>query len=155
MMLRYVEVALSPYEVPGERSICIYIAGCQNSCVGCHFPELQQSDYGDLLGDYIVPIIELYRTQATCVCFLGEGKGDRSAQSELKKYAALAKQFGLKTCLYSGRDVLPESWMSCFDFIKLGSYIEACGPLDVPTTNQRFFKISEGTAQDITHVFWL
>lgn len=155
MMLRYVEVALSPYEVPGEQSICIYISGCRNNCKGCHYPELQSPENGDLLVNYFTAIIELYLKRATCVCFLGEGDGSCSARNELRLHAEQAQQLGLKTCLYSGRDVPLEEWMHCFDYVKLGSYKEDLGPLDSQTTNQKLFKKTDSTHEDITHIFRL
>ena len=103
MSLKYTEIALSPYEVPGEISICIYISGCSNKCEGCHYPELQNPDSGELLSTWYVNIVELYSHQATCVCFLGEGKGTSAEQAELNHYSDLAHERGLKSCLYSGR----------------------------------------------------
>ena len=50
-MLYYTEVCFSPYEVPEHESICIYISGCLNKCTDCHYPLLQQTDYGDTLYD--------------------------------------------------------------------------------------------------------
>ena len=73
-MLYYTEVCLSPYEVPGEQSICIYISGCLNRCKNCHYPELQYPDYGDVLSKRMSDIVALYHSQASCVCFLGEGR---------------------------------------------------------------------------------
>ena len=41
-----------------------------------------------------------------------------------------------------------------FDYIKLGPYIEEFGPLNSKTTNQRFYKVSDGELVDITSKFW-
>ena len=59
-MLYYTEICLSPYEVPGEQSICIYISGCCNRCKSCHYPELRLPEYGDVLSKRISDIIDLY-----------------------------------------------------------------------------------------------
>ena len=153
-MLKYTEVALSHREVPGEVSICIYISGCLNRCTDCHYPELQQADYGDPLSFYYSDIIDLYLRQATCVCFLGEGSCSAEDVDALQRYAAYARDKGLKTCLYSGRDVDIEPWMYCFDYVKLGSYQPTLGPLDSPTTNQRMFRKGTNAFRDITNLFW-
>ena len=118
-MLYYTEVCFSPYEVPEHESICIYISGCLNKCTYCHYPLLQQTDYGDTLYDKFKNIIELYCARATCVCFLGEGKNTDAEHNEFKDMVIYAHKKGLKTCLYCGRDTIIESWMKIFDYIKL------------------------------------
>lgn len=155
-MLYYTEICLSPYEVPGEQSICIYILGCANRCKNCHYPELQLSDYGEKLCSSLTDIIEIYHSQASCVCFLGEGRGYQEEIEELVKYAKYVHQKRLRTCLYSGRDTVIERWMSVFDYIKLGSYREEFGALDSQSTNQRMYrKNAHGDYDDITCLFWL
>lgn len=153
-MLHYTEFCLSPYEVPGEQSLCIYISGCINKCPNCHYPELQMPDNGEVLSIYYADIVELYLEQASCVCFLGEGTGLAEEKEELVAYAEYAHAKKLKTCLYSGRDTFIETWMLIFDYIKLGSYREELGTLDSPTTNQCMYrKNSHNRYDDITHCF--
>lgn len=66
----------------------------------------------------------------------------------------------IKVGWYSGRQELAkEIDINNFDFIKLGPYLEECGPLNCRTTNQKFYSIvhtSMGTSKmyDITHKFW-
>ena len=152
--LYYTEICLSPYEVPGEQSICIYISGCLNRCRNCHYPELQYPDYGDVLSERMSDIVALYRNQASCVCFMGEGRGGQEERDELIRFAEYAHKRGLKTCLYSGRDTFIEAWMKGFDYIKIGSYQEALGALDSNTTNQRMYrKNANGEFEDITCMF--
>jgi anaerobic ribonucleoside-triphosphate reductase activating protein len=51
----------------------------------------------------------------------------------------------LKTCWYSGRDLEHAKVnLEVLDFVKVGPYIDEFGPLDSPTTNQRFYKIEHG-----------
>ena len=69
------------------------------------------NDYGELLCTNFSDILELYSCQATCVCFLGEGKGSQKEKNELITYAEYVHDIGLKACLYSGRDVSIEAWM--------------------------------------------
>ena len=153
-MLRYTEFGLSHREVPGEASICIYISGCPNCCEDCHYPELQDPANGLPLMEYIHDIIDLYLSQASCVCFMGEGDCSSGAREELLKYAVVAKEKGLKCCLYSGRDVSIENWMSAFDYLKTGSYQKSRGTLYDAGTNQRFFLKTDNGFQDITSMFW-
>lgn len=152
-MLRYIEFGLSHQEVPEESAICIYISGCPNHCPNCHYPELQDPLNGDPLLEQLPNIIDLYYAQATCVCLLGEGDGSKMDRGELVECAKYILKRGLKSCLYSGRDVQPEKWMNCFDYIKLGSYKEKFGDLYKITTNQRFYEKVEGMFRDITRKF--
>ena len=153
-MLYYTEVHLSPLEVPYETAICIYLSGCRNRCAHCHYPELQQTDYGDPLRRYYAEILAAYAPMATCVCFLGEGRNSREEHQEFQQHCHAAKQYGLRTCLYSGRDVGIESWMDCFDYIKLGSFQEQLGPLSSPRTNQKLYRKRPSGYEEITHLFW-
>lgn len=153
-MLFYSEICLSHLEVPGESSLCIYISGCLNHCRHCHYPALQLARYGDRLAEYFTDIVDLYFSQASCVCFLGEGGNTSEDLLELVSYARYVHAKGLKSCLYSGRDTDPEDWMAVFDYVKVGSYREELGPLNSCTTNQRFYKrMEDGTYEDITYVF--
>ena len=76
---------------------------------------------------------------------------------------------GKKTCWYTGFAKLPEDLqMQCFDYIKVGPYIEALGGLKSKTTNQRFYRVewinaddsengiraSAYVLRDMTDVFW-
>ncbi len=153
-MLYYAEFGLSHREVPKEESICIYISGCQNRCKNCHYPELQRPNYGYLLCENYRDMIDLYWKAASCVCFLGEGKGTRSERGELTAYSSYAHAKGLKTCLYSGRDTVVEDWMETFDYVKVGGYQPEQGPLSSPQTNQRMYRRSRYGYVDITREFW-
>lgn len=125
-----------------------------NRCVDCHYPELQQPDYGDSLANHYTAIVDLYIRQATCICFLGEGSCSEDEREELQRYAAFARERGLKTCLYSGRDVDIEPWMHVFDYVKVGSYKPAYGPLNSSSTNQKMYRKEGSAFVNITSVFW-
>ena len=152
-MLYYTEVCLSPHEVPDHSSLCIYISGCVNGCIECHYPLLQQSNYGDLLFANYENIVALYSAYATCICFLGEGNNTCEEHEEFENMVAYARLQGLKTCLYCGRDTVIESWMEIFDYIKLGGFQKNRGGLDSPTTNQRMFEKAAHGYVDITYKF--
>lgn len=154
-MLHYVEFGLSHMEVPGEAALCIYISGCPNRCVNCHYQELQQVDAGELLATYFEQILDLYHDYTTCVCFMGEGDGSEESRTEMLSYVKECGKHDYKTCLYSGRDTIIEDWMKQFDYVKVGSYREEFGPLTSETTNQRMWKrISDNEFEDITFRFW-
>lgn len=153
-LLYYTEIGLSPYEVPGYMSICIYISGCCNLCENCQYPMLKQNDYGDKLLENFQKIIQLYQEKANSICFLGEGKNSPYEHREFYKMIEIAKKYNLKTCLYCGRDATVEKWMRIFDFVKLGSYQETFGGLNKKTTNQRFLQKTKKGYIDITHKFW-
>lgn len=59
-MLHYVEFGLSHMEVPGETALCIYISGCTNRCVNCHYTDLQQVSFGEMLAIYFEKMLDLY-----------------------------------------------------------------------------------------------
>lgn len=151
-MLYYCEIALSPIEVPGELSICVYITGCQNRCEECHYPELQLYNYGNPLMKSIDIIVDAYIKEASCLCIMGEGQLED--RKELTAASLIGHSRGLKTCLYSGRDVDIEDWMKEFDYVKVGSYQKACGPLTSKTTNQVFYMKENNSYKNITEVFW-
>lgn len=154
MRIYYTEVCLSPYEVPNEQSLCIYISGCRETCCNCHYPELRKNNFGTPLGMFFNQLLELYFHQATCVCFLGEGENTSESRTELITFAKQAEELGKRTCLYSGRDVELEDWMKVFDYVKLGSFQERFGALDSPTTNQIFYqRCSDGTYKNIAELF--
>lgn len=153
-MLRYTEFGLSHQEVPNESAICIYISGCPNRCRDCHYPELQDWLNGEILRNQLPNIIDLYYSQATCVCFLGEGGCSQESKNELLDYVKYITVRGVKVYLYSGRDVSIEEWMDCFDYVKLGSNKEEQGDLHSKTTNQRFFQKKNGVFVDRTELFW-
>lgn len=154
-MLHYVEFGLSHMEVPMETALCIYISGCQNRCVNCHYPELQNANEGEILSDYFEQILDLYHEYTTCVCFMGEGDCSADSRMELLQYIRDVHSRGYKACLYSGRDTVIEDWMKPFDYVKLGSYKEEFGPLTNRTTNQKMWeRLLDGSYTDITKLFW-
>ena len=56
----------------------------------------------------------------------------------------------LELALYSGRQEVEEEIYEAFDFVKVGPYVEALGPLSEASTNQRMYYHRE----DITSRFW-
>ena len=137
-------------EVPGEISLAISICGCGKRCKGCHTPELQTTIMGDefRLGD-LKKIMEVYKDYLTCVLFF---EGDVNYTTELKDMLCYIKSEGLKTCLYTGRNNVPEDVRGLLDYLKVGEYREECGGLNSTKTNQRLYDLRE--EKDITYKFW-
>lgn len=151
--MKYALCGFSELEIPNERNLVIYITNCQNNCIGCHTPYMRD-DYGDYLETYFNELYEAYKTSITCVCFMGEGYNTTENHDEFKKYCDIIHNDNKHTALYSGRDCNIEEWMNCFDYIKIGPYIEKFGPLTSRTTNQKLYKKTDDKYIDITSIFW-
>lgn len=157
MMLKYTEAVIGLVEIPDEITLCINISNCPCHCKGCHSAYLAE-DIGVPLSEAgLLVLIEAYKG-ISCVAFMG---GDVNPE-EINLYAAFIKEMypSIKVAWYSGRQELAkEIDINNFDFIKLGPYLEECGPLNCRTTNQKFYKVvhtSMGTSKmyDLTHKFW-
>lgn len=149
--LRYSDYSIVFQEVPNEISLAINITECPHHCPGCHSFYLSES-FGNYIDDDLSYLIDRYKNYITCVCFMG---GDQHME-DLKENLIYVKALGLKTCVYSGSDVEEDfdSLLPHLDYLKIGPYIEGRGGLSSPTTNQVFYKITNGQKEDITNVFW-
>ena len=150
-MLRFVHEDVVWQEVPHEVSLAYTIAGCPLRCPGCHSRQLQQDIGAELSGDVLLSLINRYKDDITCVCFMG---GDASPDDVCRLATVVKRDYGLKTGWYSGNSHLyDDKCKAVFDFIKLGDYRQALGGLDKPTTNQRLYRIEAETLHDITYKF--
>lgn len=151
-MLKYVDTKVTFSEVPDEISLCINISNCSCHCKNCHSPYLAE-DIGEPLDlQHLTNLIDSNKG-ITCVCIMG---GDANS-SEVDDIAQDIKEYypKLKVAWYSGKQELSKDInLEFFDFIKLGPYIEELGPLNNRTTNQRFYKVSNGELVDITSRFY-
>lgn len=150
-MLKYVDTKVTFSEVPDEISLCINISNCPCHCKNCHSSYLAQDIGTELTFNEVRKLIKK-NSGISCIAFMG---GD----SEPKRIDALASfvtnHYQLKVAWYSGRQELSkEIDLQNFDAIKLGSYKEEFGPLNSRTTNQRFYKVSDGELINITSKFW-
>ena len=159
-MLKYVNYAITFQEIPDEITLCINISNCPCHCIGCHSSYLAEDIGEGLTLDKIYKLIE-NNEGITCICFMG---GD-SSPKEIDMFARCIKDlYDIKVAWYSGRQELSKYInLKCFDFIKLGPYIEEFGPLNSKTTNQRFYQViksryEDGTSGyellDTTYKFW-
>lgn len=150
-MLKYVDTKVTFSEVPNEISLCINISNCPCNCKGCHSSYLAE-DIGEELNSLSLKELISNNKGITCISFMG---GD-SSPSKIDALAQWVKiNYPIKTAWYSGRQELSKDVELCnFDAIKLGGYNESLGPLNCPTTNQRFYKIIKGKMYDYTYLFW-
>jgi len=162
-MIKYYPESVSVVfeEIPDEVTLAIEITNCPGHCEGCHSPWLREDIGEELTPETLRRLIDENRG-VTCVCFMGEGKDPRAL-----KYLALSvrlrSDYPYRTALYSGRNEVEKEYDTYFDYIKVGPFIPAKGPLNKETTNQRLYKIEErfGTdfdvetiRHDITYKFW-
>ena len=151
MKMKFVSYDIVFQEIPDEVTLALNLSGCPNRCRACHSPHLQQDMGEELTESVLADLLRLYGNAVSCVCFMG---GDGSPEQVLQ-LAKFVKRFHKKTAWYSGASKLYENAQGCFDYIKLGSYIETLGGLKSPVTNQRFYRIENAAMIDITNKFYL
>ena len=154
-MLRYTDYDIVFREIPDETTLAVNLAGCPNRCPGCHSPQLQEPIGEPLTEEVVERLLARYGAAVTCFCRMG---GDAEPH-EAARLALFARRLrpALRTGWYSGRAALPEGFdpTGVFDYVKLGPYIAARGPLDDPATNQRLWRIRpDGRREDLTPRFW-
>lgn len=89
-----------------------------------------------------------YAPHVSCVLFYG-GEWE---EEWLTKMLKLVKSLGLKTALYTGLDDVSKEIKDNLDYLKTGSFVKECGPLNKRTTNQRMWDLKKN--EDITCKFW-
>ena len=149
--LKYLTTDVVFQEVPNEISLAIDITNCPYFCRGCHSPILGQ-DVGELLLDDIDKLIEPYRKEITCVCFMG---GDQNINELIELCKIVKENYKLKTCVYSGNDNIShfKDCIKYLDYLKIGRYVEELGGLNSIETNQKFYKINNEKLINITNTF--
>lgn len=152
-MVKYHNFDVVFAEIPGETTLAFNITNCPNRCPGCHSPHLAADEGCELDDAELLALLACYGRSVTCVCFMG---GDAEPHTIARLAGIVRKTYPiLHTGWYSGRETLPEGFeTTAFDFIKLGGWVEAQGPLSSPTTNQRLYRIGpDGGMEDITERF--
>lgn len=152
-MVKYVDAMVVFEEIPDEIALAINISNCPCHCKGCHSKYLWDDIGDELTFDALDEMIEK-NDGITCVCFMG-GDSCPSHVNELAKHVKKVHP-SLKVGWYSGRDELSKDIdVKNFDYIKIGHYDEAFGPLNKETTNQILYRIGYGGAMiNITSRFW-
>ena len=154
-MIKYVPEMTSVVieEIPDRVTLAVDISNCQGNCVGCHSPFLK-TDVGEELTEDVIDSLVADNFGVDCFLFLGEGKDSES----LLRLASHVRSKGFAAALYSGRISVEDEIFAAFDYVKVGPYIEAFGPLNSKTTNQRLYKVSHAASgyslTDITSRFW-
>lgn len=147
--MKFAETSIVFREFPNEVTLAINLTNCPNACPGCHSPWLQTDTGTELTETVLDSFLEKYAGQITCVGFMG---GDNDVEELVRLMAWVRIQYPkLSIGWYSGRSDLKNSidpetlqWIeNCLDYVKVGPYIEALGPLDSPTTNQKLYKRTE------------
>lgn len=150
-MLKYLQTEVVFEEIPTEITLAINITNCQNNCAGCHSPYLRE-DIGTELTENVLSDLIAKNKGITCVCFMGEGNDQEGL---IKLVQAVKTNFPyIKVALYSGRQYVEGMMYEIFDYIKVGPYMDECGPLNKKTTNQRLYAKLEEKWVDITSKFW-
>lgn len=149
--MKYCSFDIVFQEVPGEITLALNITNCPIHCKGCHSPHLWE-DAGEVLDEEELRLlIDLYRGEVTCVCFMG---GDADLKT-IELLCRVAREEGVKTAWYTGRQAFPQSMpIEIWDYVKVGPYDEDLGGLRSRKTNQRFYRIEQGKMVDITECFW-
>lgn len=154
-MLKYLNHDIVFQEYPDEVTLAINLTMCPNRCPGCHSAALRGDIGEELTPDRLSALIEA-NDGITCVGFQG-GDNDPASLLELARYVRERYDGRIRTGWYSGRTWQPEPDIlrQSLNYLKLGPYISARGPLSSPTTNQRFYKVNpaDGTLDDLTGRF--
>lgn len=156
-MLKYANYDIVFQEYPDEVTLAINLSLCPNHCAGCHSKELW-GDVGEVLNETsLAALISRYEDAITCVGLMG---GDNDPASVLALLSWVRSHYGgrLKTGWYSGRTWVPPlpQLTSSLNYLKLGPYIAARGPLNKKSTNQRYYTVMpDGSLRDDTARFRL
>lgn len=129
-------------EVPGEISLAIYFTGCPLRCKGCHSTELWNAQNGQTYSTKVLAhLLQKYRKNLSCVLFMG-GEWEPNTLIESLR---LVKTEKLKCALYTGRERedLSSEILEHLDYLKTGPWKEELGGLTSPTTNQRFYILTQ------------
>ena len=158
-MIKFTTSAVTFEEIPTEVTLSLAISNCQGNCPGCHSPELR-GDNGLELTEEVLDALIRKNSGVGCVLFLGEG----NSPSDLIRLAERVRNhWKLRVALYSGRSNVEDELWHHFDYIKIGPYIEALGPINKVTTNQKLYRYSPWFSdvslghrgwRDITCLFW-
>ena len=135
-------------ELPNEISLCFSITGCKVGCKGCHSTELWDANAGtELSNAKFEQYLNRYESLISAVVFMGGEWQPELLNQKLKN----AKQRGLKTCLYSGQELVDKCLDKHLDYLKLGPWRQDLGGLESSTTNQRFIELTSGNL--LNHLF--
>lgn len=146
--MKYSEVTVVLQEVPSEVTLCFTITGCKLGCNGCHSPYLWKEVNGKELNEIIYKkILDKYNGLISCVLFMG----GEWYKEELINFLLIAKKLGLKTCLYTGLEIVDNDIKNNLDFLKTGRWYKNLGGLKNINTNQKFINVK--TNENLNYLF--
>jgi len=134
-------------EIPDRVTLAVDISNCQGNCIGCHSAFLKLDIGEELTHEKIAELIS-DNFGVNCFLLLGEGN-DHAAVMDIARFIH-DNYPGMEVGLYSGRTSVEDDIWEAFDYVKIGPYIEECGPLNDRKTNQRLYHHKV----DITARFW-
>lgn len=128
-------------EVPDEVSLAFTITGCPLRCEGCHSQDTWNRHLGEPLNlQSFKSYLTRYQLMISCVLFFG---GEWCSEQLIEKLIC-ARHLGLKTCLYTGLEKVPQRITQHLDYLKLGAWRSSRGGLNDINTNQRFYNVNTG-----------
>lgn len=128
-------------EVPDEVSLAYTVYGCPIQCRGCHSRDSWDLNGGAFLSAEMFSMhLKRYQSMVTCVLFFGGEWHPDALIAKLK----IARQKGLKTCLYTGADRVPLRIQNNLTYLKTGPWQPKRGGLQSKTTNQKFLELASG-----------
>jgi anaerobic ribonucleoside-triphosphate reductase activating protein len=128
-------------EVPDEVSLAFTITGCPLRCQGCHSQDSWDPRIGIALNKLMFEgYLDRYQGLVSCILFFG---GEWNPEALIEKLL-IAKTMGLKTCLYTGKEKVPQKIVRQLDYLKTGAWQSTRGGLEKSTTNQRFTELKTG-----------
>lgn len=136
-MIKFYESSIVFEEIPNEVTLAVNITNCQHNCHGCHSPYLREDIGHELNFKAIDELIEK-NDGITCFCFMGEGNDPKALKDDIlyikEKYPSI------KIGLYSGSEKIDDDfYWTNLNYLKIGPYMMANGPLNKKTTNQRLY----------------
>ena len=146
--MRYYNCDVILTDVPNEISLAFSIAGCTLGCSGCFWKPLKNSPTYELTDEIFITKLNRYENLISCILFYGGEWHEKELISKLK----IAKLRGLKTCLYTGRQIVHATITAHLDFMKTGRYRKQLGGLTNPNTNQKFINVITG--ENFNKLFW-
>lgn len=152
-MLKYIDSNIVFQEIPDEVTLAVNLSGCPCRCPGCHSKYLWGDSGEPLDGQAIEGLLGKHSGRVSCLALLG---GDAAPAEVDSLLAGVRKRHpNLHTAWWSGRTLpSPQVSLSNLDYLKLGPYLAHLGPLKSRRTNQRLYRVVEGTLHDITSRFW-
>lgn len=151
-MFKYAGYDVVCQEFPDEITLAFNLTRCPNNCPNCHSAYLAQDMGEELTEEVLNSLLSHYDETITCVALMGGDNDPLEVSQRLGFVKRIAPS--LRTGWYSGREVLPTDFnIEVLDYLKLGAYVEALGPLSSLTTNQRFYRVEQGVLTDLTHRF--